>query len=229
MFHTHLFTFIIVSLPGFFTNTSLEITPGRDLLVENKMDPPVVQNDTVSSRNQAQVIIQPLLNDFDPDGDSLRLTAISIAPRNGVASISGTEQIFYTPEIGFTGFDSLNYEVTDQEGLTQNAWVFIEIIAPDVDILPDEIFTPGISGAWFIDKISDFPTNEVKIFNRWGNLIYATKAYNNSSNFWDGKANAGGITPGSQNVPDGTYFYVIKLDPSTEGVVKGAVVVNSGR
>jgi gliding motility-associated-like protein len=76
---------------------------------------------------------------------------------------------------------------------------------------PSEGFSPGSGqfGVWMIDGIEAFPNNKVKVFNRWGNLVYETKGYNNNDNAWTGASN-GKLLIGT-DVPDGTYFYVIDL------------------
>jgi gliding motility-associated-like protein len=45
--------------------------------------------------------------------------------------------------------------------------------------------------------LSFYPDNEVFIFNRWGQLLYSAKNYDNS---WDGS-----------EYDEGTYFYVLKI------------------
>lgn len=80
-------------------------------------------------------------------------------------------------------------------------------------------FTPdgdGLNDNWVIDNIENYPNNTVTIFNRWGNQIWNTKDYNNSSNVWDGK------TKGGAALTSGTYFYVIELD-NGNGIKKGWV------
>jgi len=78
-------------------------------------------------------------------------------------------------------------------------------------------FTPngdGINDNWVIENIENFPDNKVSIFNRWGNKVWDTKDYNNTSNFWNGQSQTGSV------LTSGTYFYVIEID---KGVKKGWV------
>ena len=74
--------------------------------------------------------------------------------------------------------------------------------------------------SWDIPFLVDFPNNIVKVFNRWGNLVFEEKGYNYG---WEGTTNMTDST-GKQfdNVylPEGTYFYIIdlaedKFDPLT--------------
>ena len=80
-------------------------------------------------------------------------------------------------------------------------------------------FTPdgdGINDNWIIENIENYPTNTVSIFNRWGNKIWSTTNYDNTSNLWNGKHTNG------NTLPSGTYFYVIEIDGGV-GVKKGWV------
>ncbi|MBK6263844.1 gliding motility-associated C-terminal domain-containing protein [Marivirga sp. S37H4] len=67
-----------------------------------------------------------------------------------------------------------------------------------------------ISNSYFkIDCISQYPNNSVKIYNRAGTLVYEARGYDNNNTKFDGVSNRG-ISILGQNVPDGTYFYVIE-------------------
>jgi gliding motility-associated-like protein len=80
-------------------------------------------------------------------------------------------------------------------------------------------FTPdgdGLNDNWIIENIENYSNNTVTIFNRWGNKIWNTTNYNNSSNVWDGK------TQGGATLTSGTYFYVIEFENGS-GIKKGWV------
>ena len=89
------------------------------------------------------------------------------------------------------------------------------IILPDVGGVLFEIFngiTPngdGFNDYFQIDGIDQFSNNNVKIFNRWGILIFETNGYNESSNVFKGESNARATIEGDRDVPTGTYFYII--------------------
>ena len=84
-------------------------------------------------------------------------------------------------------------------------------------------FTPngdGINDNWTIDNIENYPSNSLSIFNRWGNKIWSTSNYNNTTNYWNGKQTNGNM------LPSGTYFYVLEIDGGI-GVKKGWVELSS--
>lgn len=67
-------------------------------------------------------------------------------------------------------------------------------------------FSPNDDGqndTFYIDCITQYPDNQLEVFNRWGNLVYHKKGYDNT---WDGKADGSAKT-----LPEGTYFYVLDL------------------
>lgn len=62
---------------------------------------------------------------------------------------------------------------------------------------------------WQIDGITNFKTNIVSIYNRWGDLVWTGKNYDNTNVVWDGKNKNG------NPLPDATYFYVIEAGKKT--------------
>lgn len=62
----------------------------------------------------------------------------------------------------------------------------------------------GHNDNWQIDGITNFKTNNVSIYNRWGDLVWTKKNYDNEAIVWSGEN-----TKGNQ-LPDATYFYIIE-------------------
>ncbi|MRX38877.1 T9SS type B sorting domain-containing protein, partial [Flavobacterium sp. LC2016-23] len=76
-------------------------------------------------------------------------------------------------------------------------------------------FTPNNDGQndlFRIDCIETHPNNELKVFNRYGALVYSKKKYEND---WDGTANVSGVINRGDMLPTGTYFYVIDTGDGT--------------
>ncbi|MGE0562070.1 MAG: gliding motility-associated C-terminal domain-containing protein [Flavobacteriales bacterium] len=64
----------------------------------------------------------------------------------------------------------------------------------------------GNNDTWYVDNIEQFPENNVKIFNRWGDIVWNTSNYSNEDEkVWKGTNNAGNL------LPDGTYFYLADI------------------
>jgi len=95
------------------TNTAL-IT----ISVTNRL--PVAVNDTASTPQNVAVTVPVLVNDSDPDGDTL--TIDSVNPTNGTAVISGTNVVF-TPATNFLGTATVGYTIIDGNGGTNTALI----------------------------------------------------------------------------------------------------------
>lgn len=77
------------------------------------------------------------------------------------------------------------------------------------------LFTPngdGVNDTWYIQDILNFPDNEVFVYNIYGQQVYTKKPYLND---WDGTYNG-------NDLPDGTYFYVLRFDNS-DVIMKGSL------
>jgi gliding motility-associated-like protein len=70
-------------------------------------------------------------------------------------------------------------------------------------------FTPDndqTNDNWILDNIDQiYPENVVNIYNRWGNLIYQSKAGQYETNSWDGKYD-------SKDLPVGSYYFIIEFN-----------------
>jgi gliding motility-associated-like protein len=90
------------------------------------------------------------------------------------------------------------------------------------DVKPSGGFSPdgdGINEQWQIPNIEQFPNNFVQIFNRWGQLVFEIRGYNNQNLSFEGMATSGAVV-GSGGLPEGTYFYLIDLgdgSPASRG------------
>ncbi|MCB0466934.1 MAG: gliding motility-associated C-terminal domain-containing protein, partial [Aequorivita sp.] len=106
----------------------------------------------------------------------------------------------------------------DIDGTEVTADAEVTVILPEVLGASFEIFngiTPngdGLNDYFQIVGIEDYGPNNVKIFNRWGVLVFETDGYGGS----DGKQNVfRGISEGrvtiqqNKELPTGTYFYIL--------------------
>jgi gliding motility-associated-like protein len=79
------------------------------------------------------------------------------------------------------------------------------------DVVTYNGFTPngdGHNDYWHIDGVSVDPKNDVKVFNRWGDKIWETTGYNNTTNRWEGKTSKG------KDAPAGTYYFILNYKGS---------------
>ena len=110
-------------------------TTTRAVTVASINDAPTAAADTAAVEKSVARDLLVLANDRDPDGDALRVTAVS-APLHGSASVSSDGQsVRYVPSPGWVGPDSLTYTVSDGRGGQATATVAITVrdtIAPKV-------------------------------------------------------------------------------------------------
>lgn len=105
-------------------------------------------------------------------------------------------------------------------GSNEGCWASDEVtvvVERGFDIAAVNLFTPNGDGKndyFYIDNIENYPDCEVTIMNRYGNLVYRNKNYTNN---WDG-----------DNLPDGTYYYVIKCYGQEEPALQGALTILRG-
>jgi len=98
-------------------------------------EPPVANADTNTTEVNTPVTGQALPNDFDPDGDSITVTG-NTNPANGSVTIDANGTYTYTPNSGFTGEDSFEYTICDDQNpaLCDTTTVTIQVIADEGNI-----------------------------------------------------------------------------------------------
>jgi gliding motility-associated-like protein len=90
--------------------------------------------------------------------------------------------------------------------------ITVEVISTHENIM--YLFTPnndGFNDYWEIPELDSFGESEVKVYNRWGKLVFSSTEYHNE---WDGTSN--GV-----NLPSAAYYFIIKSE--TAGTITGAV------
>jgi gliding motility-associated-like protein len=173
------------------------------------------------------------VSENDNDTEAFTYT-VTNEPDNGTVTMNEDGTFTYTPDPNFYGFDEFNYTACDENGencVTATVTIIVVQIDDDVLIVPAGFSPNGdmTNDSFHIENIDQFPGNNLKIFNRWGNIVYEKDGYN-SSEEWNGETEAGGVVVGSK-VPEGTYFYVLDPGPSTlnpaldQKVVSGYLVI----
>ncbi len=206
------FTYTIQDPSGLTSNTatvSITVTPIND--------PPVAVDDGPFVHESPQpLLIEVMANDSDPDNTKDELTIISVSnPLFGTVTIVNN-QVSYQPSGTASGNDTFTYTISDPDGLTSTAVVTIQYIYNPLTI--SEGFSPNGDASndqWYIKGIENYPNNMIKVFNRWGLLVYEAKNYNNDPG-WNGLANAG--QEAGKLLDHGTYYYLLYLGTSGKTV-----------
>jgi gliding motility-associated-like protein len=93
------------------------------------------------------------------------------------------------------------------------------------DLFIPDGFSPngdGVNDVFVITGLEGFPDHTFTIFNRWGNKVFEAAPYNND---WDGTSHFG-ITIGGDDLPVGTYFYILELGDGETEALKGYIYLN---
>jgi gliding motility-associated-like protein len=95
--------------------------------------------------------------------------------------------------------------VTDFNGCALPLSVKVDFTGTDKCLEIPEIITPnndGYNDTWIIKNIHMFPNAEVRVYSRWGKLVYRSK--NISASPWDG-------TFKGELLPTDSYHYILDL------------------
>ncbi|NKI33436.1 gliding motility-associated C-terminal domain-containing protein [Croceivirga thetidis] len=95
---------------------------------------------------------------------------------------------------------------------------YLDIDVENPEVVEIEVFnviTPnddGVHDVLKIDNLDNYPNNTVRIYNRWGVMVFQTKAYNTEGNVFDGKSQGRVTIEEDNKLPVGTYFYIIDYE-----------------
>jgi gliding motility-associated-like protein len=129
------------------------------------------------------------------------------------------DQVFYLTGIGTDGCESSPRVAVKTTVLSpassNNCLTVYTGISPNGD---------GMNESWEIKGIESYPDNNVKVFDRWGNIVFEKDSYNNLlETTWKGTSNKG-LSKG-QDLPNGTYYYEIDIKGLNKPL-SGFVILN---
>ncbi|MBK7872256.1 MAG: gliding motility-associated C-terminal domain-containing protein [Saprospiraceae bacterium] len=153
--------------------------------------------------------------------------SISQNPMLGAASVTTGGRVAYSVKPGVFGQDEFAYTICSSNCPTFCDSAFVQIFIeedPNFEAPPrTNAITPngdGVNEQLVFDELlfnpEQYPDNELIIFNRWGDIVFQAKPYNNQ---WDGTNEMG------QNLPEGTYYYILRLNISEGIIIRGDVTV----
>ena len=110
-----------------------------------------------------------------------------------------------------SGFDVNGNRVSDISDDPQTPEIDDPTIVSVIGVFIPEIFTPngdGINDTFEIFNLDKFDNPTLKVYNRWGALVYEADPYENN---WDGTSQAKLTFGKSVKLPVGTYYYILDL------------------
>ncbi len=201
--------------------------------VELDIDPldlaqaPIVNDDVYEMTNLPGLDLGVRDND---QLDAVENWALSLLNSPTIGSLTEITPGNYTYELSdyYVGTETFDYQICNTlcPELCDTARVTLKI---DYQLVQDTLldvptgFTPngdGQNDVFIIPELElnpdQYPKNKLSIFNRWGDLIYEASPYNND---WDGKNKSG------QELPHGTYYYILRLDFSSGKIFQGDITI----
>jgi gliding motility-associated-like protein len=148
-------------------------------------------------------------------GESVQLNGVGTGTPFWLPIAGLDNPVVYTPVASPGGTTSYTLVVTDANSCINTDTVLVIVNQPSFTGTASNYFSPngdGVNDAWFIEDILYFPTNEVFVYNIYGQEVYSKKGYIND---WKGTYNG-------SDLPDGTYYYVLKFSDSST-LLKGSV------
>ncbi|TND07960.1 MAG: PKD domain-containing protein [Bacteroidetes bacterium] len=116
---------------------------------------------------------------------------------DGSPTISGNDSM-PVHTFGAPGVYTVCFGIITDDGCSDRICEDITVIP--AEIVPPNVFTPngdGVNDMLTFTYLEYFPDNTLRIFNRWGNMIYEKSSYQND---WNAK-----------DISDGTYYYLLEL------------------
>lgn len=114
---------------------------------------------------------------------------------NGAAA---GDSVYVSPEA--TTF----YTLTVTDGCGNNISAGPEKVYVQCPVIPTNVFSPngdGKNDQFEIINLEEYPNASIKIYNRWGELVYQSDNYQND---WNGKH-----YKNHKDVPEGVYFWIV--------------------
>ena len=193
----------------------------------------IVVNDTFSdlSGNALALTTEPLFVSANLgsvegtllSGETAFYTATFIvnAQADNAGGVSNTASATATTPSGNTITD-VSDDGDDTDGNTTNDPTVVAFFQNPVggDFEVYNGMSPGSDGFndyFKIAGIEKYPNNTVKIFNRWGVVVYEAKGYGIGDKLFMGISEGRITITKNQKLPEGTYFYVIEFEGENPG------------
>ena len=105
----------------------------------------------------------------------------------------------------------------DHPGACKTAKIKVEVIKDKPLTIYNGVSADGDgqNDYFKIDGIEYYPKNNLKIFNRWGVLVYEKDGYSNNEPF-DGHSNGRATISADSKLPQGTYYYILEYEDSED-------------
>lgn len=201
-----------------------------DTLIITISGAPVANNDARDIDENTEVLNINLLQNDVLTGISNFSVQLLNEPANGMVNNFDNGNLDYTAPIEFTGIDEFEYEICNLDCTNACDTALVLITVEKSDAFQDSIanfipsgITPNGDGAndeLVFDLLEinpeQYADRELIVFNRWGDIVYSVQPYENN---WAGTTNSG------EELPQGTYYFILRLDIKEGIIIKGDVTI----
>jgi gliding motility-associated-like protein len=204
--------------------TSLAATVSVTVTAAPNRAPDAVDDGPIKNSSLTPITIDVLANDHDPDNDQNELSIVSVAnPSSGTVTIVNGKVVYQSAGL-ISGTVTFSYTIQDPSGLTDEAIVTIENFYPPLRV--SEGFSPNNDAnndTWYMPGIEYYPNNSVKVFDRWGFLVYYKQGYENINLPWDGRGNT--TQQSGKLLDQGAYYYILEPGDGMKTMTGNVVIV----
>jgi gliding motility-associated-like protein len=148
-----------------------------------------------------------IINNDNPNANGYLLLVVDSTNGGTVKLDQSAGTLNYYPRSGYFGVDTMYYSICDIQcpNSCDTVQVLIEVTTDFECFIPQGISPngDGINDELIVRCIHEYPNATMEVFSRWGTLVYE-----GAPTGWNGQFN-------SQDLPDGTYFYIMKLNDTT--------------
>jgi gliding motility-associated-like protein len=174
-------------------------------------NPPKIDATPLAAQIEGNVIVDltTLVSDPDNNIDYASLTVVDGVTSRGVPASIDEDYRLVISYAGnpFSGTDRVTVQACDLVSACTQEVIDIDVVG---DILVYNGITPNGDGhndfllIKYIDAIEGASQNNVRIINRWGDVVFEVTDYNNEDRVF------AGLSKNGNELPSGTYFYIIE-------------------
>ena len=180
----------------------------------------LANNDVYTIDFDQTLLVNDIINNDELNGVDNWETNIVSQPSSGTVTFNMDGTFEYVPDASFSGQVSFEYEICNIScGACDVATVTIMVNREEsLECHVPNILTPNEDSkndVLMIPCVSQYPNNQICIFNRWGDQVYEMESYQND---WGGQYDG-------NNLPAGTYFYVFKTSPDDQNAMTGYITI----
>ena len=210
-----------------FTAEGCDSTVTLKVKVFNAKQFDAVRDQVLMPPKETRLTVEVTKNDTRPNGALLELRR---GPQHGTAEKQGEDNIRYTlSDPDFFGADSVLYALCppgDCPDACDSAWMVVRIQAGSIEQaiqwIPNLITPNGDGQNDFWDPLKVLENNgivveeaDLSFFNRWGEVVRRIRSDAYPAGGWDGA--------GNRELPQATYYWILRVRSGKEYVFKGAV------